>query len=173
MNFRSQALESFASLGCRRPDRISVPLSSRRPPGIRVGSWKRHVPLRSPSRGSGGPLAPGVAEWGRGVGAGSLLRLPRAGAGGPRSWPAPPPTQAAPGPVLSRWGQGGLPPRRCGARGQPRTLISAESDTRRAESVDIYYCSPESGARGGDGRAAAGRGRAATVGPAVGLGVFV
>lgn len=46
----------------------------------------------------------------------------------------------------------GSPPRRHGAQGQPCTLISAESDTRRAESVDIYYCSQESGAPGGGGR---------------------
>lgn len=69
--------------------------------------------------------------------------------------------------LFSCRGQGGLPPRRRGARGQPRTLISAESDTRRAESVDIYYCSQESGARGGGGMEAR-RGRAAGVGPAVG-----
>lgn len=61
-------------------------------------------------------------------------------------------------PVLSSWGQGGLPPRCRGAQGQPRTLISAESDTRRAESVDIYYCSQESGAPGGSGRGEAREG---------------
>lgn len=62
-------------------------------------------------------------------------------------------------PVLSCRGQGGLPQWRRGARGQPRTLISAESDTRRAESVDIYYCSQKPRARGGGGQAGLGEER--------------
>lgn len=108
---------------------------------------------------SGPPAAPRqhrVKQGGGGAWPGLRERFPhRIGTGGlPTDSPSS--CTLSSQPVLSYRGQGGLPPRRRGARGQPRTLISAESDTRLAESVDIYYCSQESGARGGGGQAGRG-----------------
>lgn len=166
MSFRRPALESFCVFQVPTPSksktvcvltRISVFLTS-------AGHRNRDSESR-PSATSTPPLsavptgrvlAP-VKPGGGGAGPGFPARLPHQAGAVASSYP--PPCSGTGFVTAGSFlpGSGARLPLRLERGGQPRTLISAESDTRRAESVDIYYCSQESGARGGGGWAETGR----------------
>lgn len=145
MSFWRRAREACRLSGARSPEAASWP-------GSALNRELKTAPA-APSLPAAAAPVPGAPHHAvQGVGAGRGLASRKGSHTG--SLPAGPPSPArlSSQPDLSRWGQGGLPPRRRGARGD-RAPLSRPSQTLAAESVDIYYCSPAARAGG------AGRGR--------------